>query len=136
MEKKAKRITIVAEMMMYGFTSLTLEQEGSSVNAYYGSMADGGIVVDDEEKKFEGKDLDALAEIICEMTFNDDIMTDAVCWGVSIAGEDEDTIYEVETDCWPPEILAEIVDAVNKFTGDSAVTESISKMMGWIEDDE
>ena len=136
MEKRAKRITIVAETMMYGFTSLTLEQEGSNVNAYYGSMADGGIVVDDEEKKFEGKDLDTLADIICEMPFNDEIMTDAVCWGVCIAGEDEDTIYEVETDCWPPEILAEIVDEVNKFTGDCAVTESISKMMGWIEDDE
>ncbi len=136
MEKKVKTINIVAETMMYGFTSLTLEQEGSSVNAYYGSMADGGIVVDDEEKKFEGKNLDALAEIICEMTFNDDIMTDAVCWSVSIAGEDDDMIFEVESDYWPPEILAEIVDAVNNFTGDPAVTESISKMMGWIEDDE
>ena len=136
MEKKAKRITIVAEMMMYGFTSLTLEQEGSDVNAYYGSMADGGIVVDDKDKKIEDKDISTLAEIICKMPIPDELLTDSICWGVCIAGEDEDMIFEIESDCWPPEILAEIVDAVNKFTGDSAVTESISKMMGWIEDDE
>ena len=130
MEKYAKRIAIVAETMMYGFTSLTLEQEGSNVNAYYGSMADGGIVVDDEEKKFEGKDLDTLAEIICKMPIPDELLTDTICWGVCIAGEDVDMIYEIESDCWPSEGLEEMLDAIDAFTDDSDITESFRDMLG------
>lgn len=129
---KITTINIGASMFMYGYVGICIEKTDSGLCVSWIGVADGGDVIQDDEKDFVGKSLsELLNKISClELDFSESQSANFE-WELSFEENEEKINWEIESGYWDVNTFALIRDTIVDYLNDEKPFELLVDMIGY-----
>lgn len=123
-------ITVQVELMMYGFTGLTVSAAKNGIIASWTAIADGGDILSNDSIEISEKNFEHLAlqlDSIELPSLEDDEMSRA--WNILFFDENDNETKSIERGYWPVDDLNKIVAIIEEFLNNDVATEWIHNII-------
>lgn len=123
-------VTVQVELMMYGFTGLTVSAAKNGVKASWIAIADGGGILSNDSMEISEKSFEHLVfklDSIELPSSEDNEMSRA--WNILFFDENDNEIKSIERGYWPVDDLNIIIAIIDEFLNNDAATEWIHNII-------
>ena len=131
-QSRIATVILNAELLMYGYLAIRVSKENEDTVVTWLGMADGGEIVANQQKKYDGLNWELFAEKICELEIpvdEDDELS--INWGLQLGDSDDELIYGLESGLWDRDLIEKIINLIEEFICDEEPVEIFRNLFDW-----